>query len=74
MTSEQDRHLENLTISVGRQREISIQIHDELDVHSNLLEELDHGIDNSSGRLGGARKRLERISKGIKGNGTDFDL
>ena len=62
-------HLENLSKSVTRQRDISIQINDELDVHSGLLQELDHDLDNTGGRLSGARKRLERFTRGIKGNG-----
>lgn len=69
---EQDTHLTHLSKSINRQRDISIQINEEIDVHTGLLEELDHEVDNTGGRMSGARKRLERVAKGIKGNGKCF--
>ena len=68
--ADQDLHLENLSRSVNRQRDISIQINDELDVHTGLLQELDHDLDRTESRLGGARRQLERVAKGARNNGT----
>lgn len=66
--SEQDSHLDQLSQSINRQHHISLQINDELDVHSGLLEELDTDIDRTHSRLGNARRRLDRVATGAKEN------
>lgn len=65
---EQDAHLDRLSHSIGRQRDISLQINDELDVHTGLLEELDTDLDQTHNRLSGAAKRLQTFSRGVRGN------
>jgi syntaxin 8 len=70
LSSEQDGHLDQLSHSINRQRDISLQINDELDVHTGLLEELDTELDQTEGRLSGARRRLERVARGTRENGT----
>jgi hypothetical protein len=50
-----------------------VQINDELDVHSGLLEELDTDIDRTHSRLGGARRRLDRVARGAKEN-SEWDF
>ncbi|KAI0795038.1 hypothetical protein C8Q75DRAFT_523740 [Abortiporus biennis] len=67
---QQDVHLDRLSQSVNRQRDISLQINDELDVHTGLLEGLDTDLDMTGSRLSGARRRLERVAKGAKENGS----
>ena len=69
---EQDAHLDRLSQSIGRQRDISLQINDELDVHTGLLEELDTDLDHTHNRLSGAAKRLQKFSRGVKGNCERF--
>ncbi|KAH9923498.1 uncharacterized protein B0H18DRAFT_1014815 [Fomitopsis serialis] len=70
MMNDQDVHLDRLSQSVNRQRDLSLQINDELDVHTGLLEELDHELDHTGSRLSGARKNLERVAKGARENGS----
>ncbi|KAL0958823.1 hypothetical protein HGRIS_014142 [Hohenbuehelia grisea] len=70
LMNEQDDHLDRLSQSIGRQHHISLQINDELDVHTGLLQELDSDLDNTSSRLGGARRSLDRVAKGAKEHGT----
>ena len=65
---QQDVHLEHLSQSINRQRDISLQINDELDVHTGLLEELDHELDDTGGRLSRARHKLDRVARGAKEN------
>ena len=65
---EQDTRLDRLSESVGRQRDISIHINDELTVHNGLLDELGHDVDDTHDRLSKARKKLETFSRGVKGN------
>ncbi|TDL20559.1 hypothetical protein BD410DRAFT_367209 [Rickenella mellea] len=74
MIREQDTQLDHLSRSIGRQHHISLQINDELDVHTGLLEELDVDLDRTGGRLGGARRRLDVFARGVKGNGSTYAI
>lgn len=65
---EQDTHLDTLSSSIRRQRELSENIGAELDVHTGLLEDLESGIDNTALRLGGARRRLGVVGRGARDN------
>lgn len=69
---EQDTHLDRLSNSIRNQRDISLQIGDELDVHTGLLESLDHELDSTSDRLGRARRRLDHVAHGAKENGKNI--
>lgn len=68
---DQDVQLDRLSRSISRQRDLSLQINDELDVHTGLLEGLDHDLDRSDSRLRGARRSLERVAAGAKANSRD---
>ncbi|PCH38956.1 hypothetical protein WOLCODRAFT_29284 [Wolfiporia cocos MD-104 SS10] len=70
MMDEQDVHLDRLSQSINRQRDLSLQINDELDVHTGLLEDLDHELDGTGSRLTGARRRLDRVARGTRENGS----
>ena len=70
MMNDQDVHLDRLSQSINRQRDLSLQINDELDVHTGLLEELDHELDHTGSRLSRARRGLDRVAKGAKDNGA----
>ena len=61
-----------LSHSINRQHHMSLQINEELDVHTNLLEELDTQLDRTEGRLGQARKALDKVARGVKSNGPFF--
>ena len=67
--TDQDVHLDTLSRSITRQHDLSMQINDELDVHTGLLEELDHDLDNTESRLSRAGQRLGRVAKGAKEHG-----
>ncbi|KAF7419380.1 hypothetical protein PC9H_001968 [Pleurotus ostreatus] len=70
LMDEQDEHLDRLSQSVGRQHHISLQINDELDVHTGLLQELDTDLDQTGNRLTSARRRLDRVARGAKENSS----
>ncbi|KAF8317672.1 hypothetical protein DL93DRAFT_2076770 [Clavulina sp. PMI_390] len=74
MMDEQDTRLESLSGSIRRQRELSENIGEELDVHTGLLEDLESGIDNTALRLGGARRRLETFSRGARDNWSTLTI
>jgi len=66
--SEQDEHLDRLGRSIGRTRDLSIAIGDELDGQVELLEEVDQGVDRHQGQLDGATKRLNNVAKRAREN------
>ncbi|KAJ7705334.1 hypothetical protein B0H17DRAFT_1037693 [Mycena rosella] len=74
MMDQQDSHLDLLSHSINRQRDISLQINDELDVHTGLLEELDTDFNQTETLLGGARRRLDRVAQGAKNNGSTVTI
>ena len=65
---EQDDQLDRLGQSIGRQRELSIQMGDELDRHVELLDDVDRHIDRHQTRLDGARRRLGGVARRAKDN------
>jgi len=66
--AEQDEQLDRLGESIGRQRELSIQIGDELDSHVQLLDEVDGQVDRHQSRLDRARKNLGTVARKAKDN------
>ncbi|KAK0186561.1 hypothetical protein F5146DRAFT_1142931 [Armillaria mellea] len=69
LMDDQDTHLDALSHSINRQRDVSLQINSELNTHTDLLDGLDQDLDTTHSRLNTARRSLERVSKGVKGNG-----
>ena len=69
---EQDDSLDRLSESISRQRELSIQIGDELDSHVQLLDEVDGLVDRHQTRLDGAGQRLKSVAKQAKEHGKNL--
>ncbi|KAK9459938.1 uncharacterized protein V1516DRAFT_678443, partial [Lipomyces oligophaga] len=67
---QQDESLDRLSESISRQRELSIQIGDEVDSHIELLSDVERMVDWGQNRLDRARKRLDHVSKKAKENGS----
>jgi len=70
MMDDQDNQLSHLSSSLNRQHNLSVAINTELEEHHGLLEELDTDLEGTQSRLGGARRGLDRVAKGVKGNGS----
>ena len=66
--AEQDEALDRLGESIGRQRELSIQIGDELDEHVQMLDDVDRHVDRHQTRLDKARKNLGTVARKAKDN------
>ena len=66
--NEQDEQLDRLGDSIGRQRDLSMQIGDELDNHVAMLDEVDGATDRHQSRLDRARRTLGRVAKGAGEN------
>lgn len=66
--AEQDEQLDRLGASIGRQRDLSIQIGDELDNQAMLLDEVDERVDRHQGQLDGATRRLTTFARKAKEN------
>ncbi|KAJ3145959.1 hypothetical protein HDU86_000583 [Geranomyces michiganensis] len=60
---DQDTQLDELSATIGRQKQIGIMINDELDLHVDLLLETEDRVDNTQRRLAGAGRRLEQVFK-----------
>jgi syntaxin 8 len=65
---EQDDQLDTLSESIGRQRQLAMQVGDELEGQVALLDEVDRGVDRHQGRLDGAKKRLKGVSQKASAN------
>ncbi|KAL8732952.1 MAG: hypothetical protein Q9181_003758 [Wetmoreana brouardii] len=65
---DQDEQLDRLGDSIGRQRELSIQIGDELDEHVQMLDEVEVHVDRNQTKLDGARKRLGNFARKARDN------
>jgi syntaxin 8 len=65
---DQDDQLDALGASIGRQRELSMQIGDELDGQVMLLDDVEEGVDRHAAQFRRARGRLDRFSRKAKEN------
>jgi syntaxin 8 len=65
---EQDDALDRLGASISRQRELSIQIGDELDEQVQMLDESDNLVDRHANTLDKARRNLGTIARKAKDN------
>lgn len=65
---EQDEQLDRLGESIGRQRELSMQIGDELDSHVAMLDDVDEVVDRHQNRLDRARKALGKVARSAGDN------
>jgi syntaxin 8 len=60
---EQDEQLDQLGESIGRQRELSMQMGDELEAQVELLEETDGLVDRHLSRLDRAQRQLGKVAR-----------
>lgn len=65
---EQDEQLDRLGESIGRQRELSMQIGDELDSHVAMLDDVDEVVDRHQNRIDRARKALGKVARSASEN------
>ncbi|KAF2748119.1 hypothetical protein M011DRAFT_458023 [Sporormia fimetaria CBS 119925] len=65
---DQDDQLEVLGQSIGRQRELSMQIGNELDGQALLLDDVEEGVDRHTAQFQRARGRLDRFARKAKDN------
>ncbi|PWN23401.1 hypothetical protein BCV69DRAFT_281014 [Microstroma glucosiphilum] len=69
MFASQDNQLDTLTLSIGRQRDLSLRMNEELELQGELLEELDGDVERTGLRLGRASGQLERVRRGVNEHG-----
>lgn len=65
---DQDSHLDELSGVLSRQKQIGLQMNEELETQVGLLEEMNEEIDNTDSRLRRATKRVMDVSKKAKGS------
>ncbi|KAK0519807.1 hypothetical protein OC835_007409 [Tilletia horrida] len=71
---DQDGQLEHLSASVGRQRELGLQMNEELELQHDLLQDLEGGVDGTELRLGRASRRLDKVRKSLKEHGSTWTI
>ncbi|KTW27132.1 uncharacterized protein T551_03126 [Pneumocystis jirovecii RU7] len=71
---EQDLSLNNLYDSISTQKELTIQMESELELHNEFLEEMEVLVDKSQGKLKKSEKRLKKVVKNIKKKGKYFQV
>ena len=60
--------MDRLGDSIGRQRELSIQIGDELEGQVQMLDDVEVHMDRQISKMGKARKRLGTVARKAKDN------
>jgi syntaxin 8 len=65
---EQDEQLDRLGESIGRQRELSMQIGDELDSHVAMLDDVEAVTDRHQTRLDRASRALSKVARSASEN------
>ncbi|KAK8086212.1 SNARE domain-containing protein [Apiospora phragmitis] len=65
---QQDQQLDALGTSIARQRELSMQIGDELDDQVAMLDDVDEAVDRHQGRIDRARGQVGRITRSASDN------
>ncbi|KAK4040492.1 hypothetical protein C8A01DRAFT_46209 [Parachaetomium inaequale] len=71
---DQDAQLDALGASISRQRELSLQIGDELDDHVLMLDESERAVDRQANALSRARRQVGRIARGAAESGEGRQL
>ncbi|ORY28901.1 hypothetical protein BCR33DRAFT_666808, partial [Rhizoclosmatium globosum] len=66
--TDQDAHLDALSSAILRQKQIGLQIGDELDLHVDLLQQTDAAVERTQNRLGTVNNRVGDV---IASNKTD---
>ena len=65
---DQDEQLDRLGDSIGRQRDLSIQIGNELEDHVHMLDEVEEHVDRHQSTLDRARKSLGDVARKSRDN------
>ncbi|KAF8529792.1 hypothetical protein JB92DRAFT_607554 [Gautieria morchelliformis] len=74
MMQDQDTHLDSLHSSLTRQHSLSRELSSELDVQAGLLTALDDDVDNTTSRVGRARRSLDKVGQGLGANGSTVTI
>jgi len=65
---QQDDQLDRLGESIGRQRDLSMHIGDELEDHMQMLDDVEQHVDRHQTTLDGARRQLGNIARKARDN------
>ncbi|KAI8147554.1 hypothetical protein BJV82DRAFT_507826, partial [Fennellomyces sp. T-0311] len=66
--TDQDGNLDQLSDAIRRQRELGIQIGDELDSHVQLIDETESMVERTDARLQRAKRKLDYVGRKVRDN------
>ncbi|KAI7863490.1 hypothetical protein BDF14DRAFT_1843700 [Spinellus fusiger] len=65
---DQDQNLDQLSLVIGRHRELGLMIGDELEDHAQLIYETERMVDQTDAKLRRAKKKLDYVGRKVKDN------
>jgi len=63
---QQDQHLDVLSASVSRTKELATSISEELDAQAGLIDELDTKVERTNTRMNSATRRVQQVMTSVK--------
>lgn len=63
---QQDQHLDVLSASVSRTKDLATSISEELDAQAGLIDELDTKVERTNTRMNSATRRVQQVMTSVK--------
>ncbi|GAA5981156.1 hypothetical protein JCM5350_007178 [Sporobolomyces pararoseus] len=70
MMEDQDEQLDSLSSAISRQHALSLRVAEELELHSNLLDDTEAAVDRTDANLRRASGRLDQFAQKAKNTGS----
>jgi syntaxin 8 len=70
MMQDQDEQLDSLSSAISRQHALSLRVAEELELHSNLLDDTEAAVDRTDQNLRRASGRLDQFARKAKNTGS----
>ena len=67
---DQDEQLDSLSSAISRQHALSLRVAEELELHSNLLDDTEAAVDRTDANLRRASGRLDQFAQKAKNTGS----
>lgn len=68
--SDQDEQLDSLSSAISRQHALSLRVAEELELHSNLIDDTEAAVDRTDANLRRASGRLDQFARKARNTGS----